>query len=197
MAYGGDISTLNDRQPTLEDFRLQLYVYLCYGARGISHFCYQSPFSGEFGPHQTGLWYNGRKTERWAIARKVNREILSFSSEYLKLSWNGCIKISGNDNDIFKKLYHYDFTKCRFIKDISTDDDILVGVFSDNDGREGYVIVNYSETSQRKCVNLDIVLNKEAKITLYKNSKRKTKRVKEGFALTLKSGEGVFMTLSD
>ncbi|MBP5466329.1 MAG: hypothetical protein J6Y43_02035 [Clostridia bacterium] len=196
MAFGGTISRLHDRQPTVEDLRLQIYVYLSYGAKGFTHFCYQSPVSPEFNSEQTGLILNGGKTDRWRSAQRVNGEVSAFLSEYSGMRWQGCVKVRGENGDksAFDGLDGFDFSNCAFIKTVKTDANLLVGVFKGENGKEGFVFTNFADTSENITARVSVCFNGKTLLTVYKKGVKKTKTVVKNASFSLGKGEGVFIS---
>ncbi len=192
MSFGGTISTLHDRKPTIEDIRLQIYVYLAYGARGYTHFCYQSPVSPEFNETQTGLILGGKKTERWKLAQKVNSEVLAFAPILMKLKWQGTVKIFGKktENPVFSKLDNYGFSSCEFMKSVKSDETLMAGVYK-GEGKEGYVLVNFAETSENITAKMHVTFKKPTLIKIYKKGKEKIKTAKKTATFVLEKGEGI------
>ena len=196
MSFGGTISRLHDRKPTIEDLRLQIYVYLSYGAKGFTHFCYQSPVSPEFNEEQTGLLLNGKKTDRWSLAQKTDREISAFLDEYTAMVWQGCVKIYGKNGDknAFDGLDGFDFSGSDFIKSVKSDANILVGVLCGENGKEGYVFTNFADTSENIVARISVSFKQNVLISVYKKGKKRTKAVVKSASLSLDKGEGVFIT---
>ena len=196
MAYGGTITKSHNRQPIIEDFRLQIYTYLAYGAKGFTHFCYQSPVSPEFSETQTGLLLNGKKTDRWRVAQKVHKEIFAFLDEYDAMAWQGCVKIRGKNGDAlaFNGLNGFGFSDCEFIKSVKSDENILVGVFKGENGKEGYIFVNFADTSKNITARVSLRVKKQLSLTVYKKGVKTVKTVINKASFSLGKGEGVFIT---
>ena len=196
MAYGGTISHFHDRQPSVEDFRLQIYVYLAYGAKGFTHFCYQSPVSPEFSEHQTGLILNEKKTDRWYLAKKVHKEIFAFLDEYTAMSWQGVVKVYGKHGNktAFDGLDDFDFSESKYIKSVKSDENVIVGVLKGENKKEGYVLVNFADTTGNVKAKVTLRLKESANVSVYKKGKNKTGAVLKQTSVTLKKGEGVFIT---
>ena len=196
MAYGGEISRLHDRTPAIEDIRLQIYVYLAYGARGFTHFCYQSPVSREFNERQTGLVKNGGKTERWALVKKVHEEIFSFESEYLGMQRRGTVKFvgEGKSGKAFEGLGAYGLADSEIIKTLRSNANLLIGVFSGKNGKEGYVFTNFADTSEGVTAKFTVFLKKSASLTVYVKGKKRERKVAGRISFTLEKGEGIFVT---
>ena len=194
MSFGGEISAYHDRKPTLEDFRLQMYTYIAYGAKGFTHFCYQSPVSPEFNETQTGLILSGKKTERWAVAKKANSEIRAFCDLLTALSWQGCVKISGKNGDkaAFNGLDDFGFSGMEFVKKAISDENILVGAYK-GDSKEGYTIVNFADTSKNVTAKVKLTFNKPATLTVYKKGVKVVKTALKSATFTLGKGEGIFV----
>ena len=199
MAYGGAASRLHDRQPTIEDLRLQIYVYLSYGAKGFTHFCYQSPYTPEFNIDQTGLVIEDKRTDRWFLAKKVHNEISAFIDEYAEMQFTGCVKVVGKNGDktAFDGLNKFKFSDSKFIRSAKSDGNALIGVFKDENGKEGLVVVNYADTSENISAKITLRFKTSAILSLYRKGKNKTKKVIKSTSFNLEKGEGVFITVEN
>lgn len=196
MAFGGSRYYWNDRTPTEADMRLQIYAYLAHGAKGFSHFCYQTPNTDEFYERQSGLFDKGAPTERWFYAQKIHAEIKAFEKELLSLSWEKCQRVDSTVEDE-KGLFNRDggkaFAEFSTLQGVETTGRCLVGAFTGQDGKEGFMLVNVEDTSKEKTLSIKLSFNKPAKFKIYKNGNSSVENFDGAATITLGVGEGIFM----
>ena len=196
MAFGGTISWWNDRTPTEEDIRLQIYAYLAYGAKGVSHFCYQSPKSNEFFERQSGLFDKGAPTERWFYAQKIHKELKPFEKELVNCSWEKCLRVDStvaDVNELFNCQNGNAFEEFATMQSVETTARCLVGAFKGTDGKESFMLVNVEDTSKKKTVAVTLTLKKPTSFKIYKSGENFVESFVNASAITLGVGEGIFM----
>ena len=194
MAFGGSRYYWNDRTPTEADLRLQMYMYLAHGAKGFSHFCYQTPCTDEFYERQSGLFDKGAPTERWFYAQKLHGEIKAFEEELLGLSWEACQRVDStveDHNGLFNKQNGQGFDGFA-LENVETDGRCLVGAFK-GEGKEGFMLVNVEDTSKNKPVTATLTFQKPTDFKVYKNGNCVVERFDRVATLELGVGEGIFM----
>ena len=196
MAYGGTISWWNDRTPTEEDLRLQIYTYLAHGAKGVSHFCYQTPTTDEFFERQSGLFDKGVPTERWYYAQRIHGEIKRFEKELLSMEWQECRRIDSAVDEP-KELFHSQngkaFDGYATLERVETDARCLLGCFTHKDGKEGFMLVNVMDSSKNKTVDVKMSFKKPARFKVYRKGERSVQSFEDSAQITLGVGEGIFM----
>ena len=196
MAFGGTISWWNDRTPTEEDIRLQIYAYLAYGAKGVSHFCYQSPKSNEFFERQSGLFDKGAPTERWFYAQKIHKELKPFEKELVNCSWEKCLRVDStvaDVNELFNCQNGNAFEEFATMQSVETTARCLVGAFKGTDGKESFMLVNVEDTSKKKTVAVALTLKKPTSFKIYKSGENFVESFVNASTITLGVGEGIFM----
>ena len=196
MAFGGSRYWWNDRTPTEEDLRLQIYAYLAHGAKGFTHFCYQTPTTDEFYERQSGLFDKGAPTERWYYAQKIHRELQAFEKDLLALEWEFCRRVDTSVDDekgLFNRQNGLSFDGFATLRKAETDARCLVGGFKGKDGKEAFMLVNVMDTSKNKEVAVKLDFQKPVSFTTYRKSEKITRTFDGCAELTLGVGEGIFM----
>ena len=196
MAFGGTISWWNDRTPTEEDLRLQMYTYLAHGAKGFSHFCYQTPTTDEFYERQSGLFDKGAPTERWYYAQKIHGELKAFEEELLALKWEFIKRVDStveDVNELFNCQNGNAFEEFATMQSVETTARCLVGAFKGTDGKESFMLVNVEDTSKKKTVAVTLTLKKPTSFKIYKSGENSVESFVNASTITLGVGEGIFM----
>ncbi len=196
MAFGGSRCWWNDRTPTEEDLRLQIYAYLAHGAKGFSHFCYQTPTTDEFYERQSGLFDKGAPTERWFYAQKIHGELKAFEEELIALRWEFVRRVDSTVEDergLFNRQSGQSFKDCATIKSVETDARCLVGGFKKQDGKQAFMLVNVMDTSHQKTVSVKLTFQKPVAFKIYKRGEFFSQIFSGRAEITLGVGEGIFM----
>lgn len=201
------------RRPNEADLRYQSYVNLAYGAKGIAHFCYNSPgippFDGEFSIGDYALllpdyedlsnYENYTRTATWYSAQKVNEEISSFANVYLSYDWVGTICNKGTDSattayKCFGEDYKNQLLSHERVKSFSSTEDMIIGCMKDNNGYDGFMVVNFSDPYYKKSNSITIDFDDAQKAVVYVSGEKKIEALSDGrFTTTLNPGEGIFI----
>ena len=195
MAFGGSRYYWCDRTPTEADLRFQIYTYLAHGAKGFTHFCYQTPTTDEFYERQSGLFDKGQPTERWFFAQKIHGEVKAFENELLSLDWQSVHRVDStkDENALFNRENGFGFGEFATIASVESDARLVVGAFKGKDGKEGLVLVNVEETTKNKAVNLKLRFKKPVSFKIYKKGESLVENFDTQMQITLEVGEGIFM----
>ena len=196
MAFGGVRYWWNDRTPTEEDMRLQIYAYLAHGAKGFTHFCYQTPTTDEFYERQSGLFDKGAPTERWFYAQKIHRELKLFESDLVTLNWGFCKRVDSTareERGLFNAQNGQHFNGFSTIQKVESTARCLVGAFKSQDSKEAFMLVNVMETSLQKEVEVSLTFDKPAVFKVYKRGEESSQTFDGCVKIKLGVGEGIFM----
>lgn len=185
-----------------EDIRLQINTALCFGVSGYSYYCYAVPKTGgEYLYDKCLLNQDGSPSELYEYAQKINGEVGSMSSAFLAYRWdrtegftdysdgNGCTAIgllAGTGG----------FGDRKYVSAVESGGDLLVGCFSDEDGGEGYMLVNFS-LQEKERREVTVSLKNASYIAVYGGISKENGalvKCKEGqCTVALEPGEGKFI----
>ena len=220
MPYGTDsdgngygaVEGSRDRVPTIEDIRLQEMALMAFGFDGISMFCYGTPVaSGEFSSEQVAMidreW---NKTDIYEAVKQATSELKKFDHVLLQFDYQSTFTNDGGDrkdssalidlnttsNASFKNLDRVKISETSSIKSLYTSQDTLFGYFKDEKDNEGFVAVNYNDTSKNLTDTVEITFNsaKYNAAVCYIRGEQKIIPLTNGkLTLELGVGEGVFV----
>lgn len=198
-----------NRVPTYNDLRLQLYTAMAFGYDAISFFCYATPPVGiEFTDKQYALLNaNGEKTQIYYDSQKLIAELKKFSNTYMQFNkgWQGICTVLGSNNlskdssyrnSGFDGMQHpiTDFSTVKGLQNVTATEDTVIGVLQDKDGRPGYVVVNYNETTYHLSSTVEITLDGYNGALVFVNGEKQYVTAINGkIILQLDVGEGVFI----
>ena len=205
--YGGDDSVA----PTEEQFRLQLYTALVFGADNVSWWAYAPTSDINDAP----LDQDGNPTDVYDAIQAVNSELATFGSLFKDYAWQGVFMSSpskgffGYGADAQYKAYQmvkeeavfggYLFTSAddeteSFSSITGSGSNYIVSYMMNEDGNEGFVAVNYSAIKDNKTLKLTFTGKELGQYAIYKNGKMETVQIgTSGYTLTLAPGEGAFI----
>lgn len=197
MPYG----TKNFRVPTKADMSLQTYCCLALGMDGIAHFCYATPSAGaEFDRDDCYAMIdkNGERTSIYYATKEINEQILYFDHVLMQFNWQGVFAKEGEGkprNIAFNNLgYALKESQLKGVNVLSSTEDLLMGVYKDEEGNYGYILVNYGETTTAKSSTVNLEFDGKSKIRVYRNAEKLEENLTDGkYEVTLDVGEGIFV----
>ena len=175
-----DSVKLDWRLPDYTELSLQYYTALAYGVENIQMFCFQQPgtahgFGVEDGKAMItdGYVYEGvyERTQVYYDVQKLNGHINGLQKAYMDFDWQGVLVGVGTEHgkaDAFTKL-KYDMVSYDGIKSYTSTENILIGCFKDKDGRDGYMLTNYSDPNNMYDCEVDIDFGDKTRAIVYKD----------------------------
>ena len=196
------------RRPEEDDMRYTSYVNMAYGVKGFGYFCYLTPKWGEFDLEKDfaliqyedsadlSTYY---KTPTWYAVQTVNNELKALDHVFLSFDWQGVMKSHGSDAttnsgatcflDDMNFLESYDG-----IKSLSSTEDTLLGLFTDENGYDGFMLVNFADTYYDKENTVTLELDGATRAVVYIKGQPQVVDLVDGtYTVTLEPGEGQFI----
>ena len=192
----------NRELTSVADAGFQAYSLLAMGAEGISWFCYGTPEKNDGNTNFTDACvdHNGNTTKNYEYVKTINNELRSFEKIFLSFTWKNAMTVIGEENDrggrctAFSYIAPVTVNSHARISKVKTQQDTLVGVFKDADGRDGFMFVNYTEPSKGLSDKVSVTFNDCEHVLIVKNGKSKDMRTKDGkLEFVLSAGEGYFV----
>lgn len=193
----------NNRTLTsVADATFQVYSFLAYGGAGIQWFCYWSPpaFSTAETFGESCIGRDGKPTAIYDYVKQANHELRGLEDIYFNFDWQGVMtKIGtenedGGENKNFNYLNYKVMSSHERIKSFTTQQDTLTGVFKDKDGRDGFMIVNFTEPSAGLKNTVELEFNDCTHALIVKKGVPEEVDAKDGkISFTMDAGEGYFV----
>ena len=199
------------RKPLEDDLRYTSYVSLAYGVKGIGEFCYMSPglppYTGEFTPSDYALidctdpsdYSTYFKTPTWYSAQTVNMELKGLDQTILSYDWQGIMKSVGSDaqttagKNCFPHVKNWT-KKHDGIKKFSSTEDAIMGIFKDENGYDGFMLVNFADPAYDRENTVTIEFRGATRAMIYIKGEPQMVDLTDGtYAVTLQPGEGQFI----
>ncbi len=159
---------------TLQDIRFQVAASMAFGAKGVQCFTYSEFANEDFDGCM--LTAAGQKTDIWYYCQQVFKEIRNWEDVYLSFDYQGIMTVetdaSSKNADIMNEI-----TKCKIdshsrIKDMTVERDLLVGVFTDKDGYDGFLFTTCNDPYYQKYNQISVEFNNASKALVYWNGQR-------------------------
>lgn len=130
--------------PQDEHLRWQMALGMTYGSRDLAHYVLCSHETDEYDTMiEYGTWDTTRLYDDVSL---VNNEYLAWDDIFTSFTWQGTAKVdTGKENSMLKRL-EYDIPISGAVTGVSSDQDLLVGVF-DRDGQSAYMITGAGDTT--------------------------------------------------
>lgn len=186
----------NRKLESAGDATFQAYSFLAYGGDGIQWFCFCCPppndGSTNFG-NDALLDRDLQKTAVYDYVKQANLNVQAIMPYYKNFTWKGVMTSSADGGEgNFERIERLESTKT--LKKVSGTEDVLVGVFEDKDGREGFMAVNFTDPGRKLDNEVTLKLNGVSNAIVVLNGEKTVMPVKRGeLKLSLKSGEGCFV----
>lgn len=205
MSFGFSYNTTPRRLPTVEDCKFQAYVNLAFGFTEFSWFTFSTPpiDEREFGAeHSAMLDRNGQPTQSYYAVKETNQELALLDEVMLALKWHGVYPIQAEEErDKYAYLYLNKVDSVLLepsdfacVNSITADKNALAGQFTDENGNEGYMLVNYGDPKQNISSTVTLDLIECNKIIVYRNGLPTIQDVVDGnWSIKLNPGEGVYV----
>lgn len=182
------------------DASFQAYSFLAYGGDGIQWFCYACP------PENDGATFFGNnalvdrnydKTATYDYVQSTNRDIQALMPYYKNFEWKG-VMLSNvyDDTGNFSYLESSEnvLTGNKTLKKFESTEDAFTGVFEDKDGRQGFLVVNFTDPAKKAQNTVTMTLDGATHAIVVKNGESTVEKVQGGkLTLNMKEGEGYFV----
>jgi len=192
MSFGNSNRSLE----SVGDATFQAYSFLAYGGSGIQWFCYCCPPAydggGSFGD-DAPLDRNYEKTETYNYIQTADKYIQALMPYYKNFTWKGVMTSDADGGEgNFERIETLSGTDT--VKAFEATEDSFMGVFEDKDGREGYMVVNFTDPGRKTDTAVTLTLSGVNNAIVVLNSQKTVVPIKKGkLRLELKSGEGCFV----
>ena len=178
--------------PTEEEFRWQMAVGQAYGARGLVHYVYSSHDADYTCPID---WKTQKPTELYDNMVAANAEVAAWDHIYMNYDWQGTATVGGTNISFQLCQYAVKPTENTGITAISSDEDLLCGIFEDENGNKAYMLTNATNPAEEKDATVKLTLDKKYKGALVIDRGEQTVILLEKNVATIDiaSSEGVFV----
>lgn len=184
------------------DLRFQAYANLAFGVREMPYYTYFNYYApGADGCDSLIDCQTGERTKGYYWAKMVNNEIHSFEQAYLNFQWEGSTYYDVGMKSKQLSLLETSLSSHKRLVNIGGNTDVLVGVFTDEDGQngatDGFIVMNYADpyyTLKGETDNVVLDFDKATHALVYKDGKQYVAKLDNGrLSMYLEAGEGIFV----
>jgi len=196
QSIGFSTAGTQNRDPDEKDIRWQVYNALAFGAQGIQYFTYWTPTNDGAATFSKAMVdVDGTKTPLYESVKNVNKEIQGFDRIYMNYDNVGVMTLPAENAPA--NLYTENrLAQFKPIKDIVSEQPIVVGCFQDKSGNQALVLVNYTDPASNQNNKVNIKLDGIRGVSQYdKNGNTISKTGGGNYEVTLEPGEGKFIML--
>lgn len=210
MSFGFKSNTSPRRLPDETDCIFQAYVAMAFGFTEFSWFTYSSPEldEREFGEeHVSMIDRNGARTSAYGGVKAANSLIFDLDEVMQSITWKGVypVEVKGTSGSEKKDEWAFKYLKSvksvileesdfDTVKSVKATANAICSRFTDENGNEGLMLVNYGDPSYGKSNTVDIEFIDCDKVVVYRDGKATVEDVKNGkWSETVSAGKGVFV----
>ncbi len=181
--------------PTTNDLIWQMNLAMTYGSTYLLHYIYSS--------HEPTYLYpmvdmEGKPTETYYKVSEANAAIRAWDHIYMSYEWLGTSTVEGTKEQtgLFDCVkYNVDIDETYALTDATSNYDVLVGHFEDEDGRKGYMVTNTTNPYDEQTAEVALTFSSKYKGALVvQNGEEKVVTLKNGeLSLEIPSTDAVFV----
>ena len=140
----------------------------------------------------------GNPTETYYKAATANAAIRAWDHIYMSYEWIGTSAVYGTEEqtELFDSLkYDVDIDESYALVDATSNYDVLVGHFEDEDGRKGYMVTNTTNPYDEQTANVSLTFSSKYQGALIvQNGEEKIVNLKKGkLSLELPATDAAFV----
>ncbi len=188
---------MNYVEPSFEELRWQMEVGQAYGADGLVHYVYASHDPDYTCPID---WKTQEPTQLFTSMVEANAEVAAWDHIYMSYDWQGTATVASNNDSTPSTGFMFcahavDPTENTCITAIESTEDLLCGIFKDENGREAFMLTNATNPVEEKDATVKLTLDKKYKGVLVIDGSEQTTVVLEKNVATIEieSSNGVFV----
>ena len=181
-----------------EDFRIQINCSLSMGCDVIQWFCYYSPlYGGSEGFVPAIITLDGKKTEKYDFLKEAMQELHNLEKIYTSFKWVDVMTNYGSENAAKNNnaFNYFEITNTHErIDAMSSTYDFVMGVFKDEENRDGFMLTNYDIPSSKNVNHIVLNFNNTTQVLCYINGTKTEVNVVDGkIELDLNASDGAFI----
>lgn len=185
------------RVPNEAEVRHQVMTELAYGSRSIQYFCYWTPLEFTDAGSPSMITKDGKRTALYDHVKAVNAELKNLDEAYLDFSWVGAMPVKGSnvEGEVTQmQMCSLSLKEIEAISDLACSENTLIGAFKNKEGRDGFLISNFSDPSLLKKDVVSLRFNgADAALVYHGQSKEVVELSSSSFEITLDEGDGIFV----
>ena len=188
---------------TKADIGFQVYSALAYGAKYIGYYTYWE----HKGQSSTGhyvfdamVMYPDNpgeaplKTDTYYAVQAINQELKKFDQVFLQYDWEGCMAVTAPNKEKSTLLSYVGECDSSRINGVTATDETLIGCMKNEDGNDGFFIVNATDPGKNLSNDVTVTFNDATSAVCYIKGEETVVELTNGsYTFELEAGEGVFV----
>ena len=175
-----------------EDISFQTNTCLAMGAKYLEYFTYRTV------ANMLGLVQDGEKRDVYTYVKEVNEELKKWDHVIMAFDWQGAMTVDGTDahenKESFESVQDKVLKQLEKVQNVESRLDTLIGEFKDQDGRYGYMVVNYTEPTNHRIDYVDMTFTEAQKALVYQGGEPKIYNVENNqLQLRVEAGDAAFV----
>ena len=184
------------RDPNEQEIRHQVLTQLAYGSKSIQYFCYWTPLEFTQGSPSL-ITVDGQRTPLFDYVKHVNAELMNIDEAILDFNWEGTMPINGSEVRTVTKQYELleePLEEVQGIASVDATQNTLVSRFTNEEGVEAYMVMNFSDPALQATDNVSIKFAGGKKALMYHKTEKKVVELKSNqLDLEIEPGDGYFI----
>ncbi len=201
--YGKESSRHPRITNTKADIGFQVYSALAYGAKSIAYYTYWEHRTQTSTGHyvfDAMVMYPDNpgeeplKTDTYYAVQAMNQELKKFDQVFLQYDWEGSMAVTAKNKEMSTMLSHVGEYDSPRIDGVTATDEALIGCMKDEDGNDGFFVVNATDPGKNLSNNVTVTFNDATSAVCYIEGEETVVELTNGsYTFELKAGEGVFV----
>ena len=178
---------------SVADFGFQIYANMAFGAKSFELYHFADITESKGVMSGAGELYDG-----YYYVQEVLQYVHQMEHAYLAFDWQGVMSVDGEEtgepSDCFYGMQKYASESFAGLDSVRARADALVGHFVDKNGRNGYMVSNFSDPVSGITNVVELGLSSYTNAVVYYNGQEKGAKIVNGkLKLVLNKGEGAFV----
>lgn len=208
-AWGKEKETCHPRNTfTKADISFQVYSGLAYGMKSIGYYTYWEHYTqhDRSSQYSAMLMYPMKedgtpdpdgepvKTPAYYAVKEMNEELKKFDHVFLRFDWEGTMAVIPDGAKQSDFISHVEEYYSPRIKQVSASEETIVGCQKDEQGYDGFMIVNITDPAHMLKDTVKIQFTEATSALCYINGDEQLLPLQEGILeYTLEAGQGIFV----
>ncbi len=195
IQFGGKNRALESKA----DAAFQAYSFLAYGGDCIQWFCYAAPPENDGATHfgnNSLVTREYEKTPTYDYVSAVNADVQAMMKYYKCFDWKGVMLSSVyDDTGNFGMLEGSEnVISSAKAKGFESTEDAFAGVFEDANGREGYLVVNFTDPALKRKNTVTMTFEGATRAIVVRGGEETVEKLDGGkLVLEMSEGDGFFV----
>ena len=179
----------------VQDYRFQIYTAMAFGVDYFMYYTYHDTNGNDI--KEALVDVNCKPTFRYYAAKTVNNEVHAWENVFTSFDWEGVMCYDGDimrPNEAFEYL-EQELESHERIESVDAKIDTVIGTFKDQEDRDGFMIVNYTDPYNDQTGDVTVKFKDAQALLMYRYGQKVVVPLKAdgSYTFKLEPGEGRFV----